>query len=106
MRATESKVTSPGLTRGSGRCSRLLALCVETMTRYAAFLRGVSLMNLKMPDLKAGARGAGFTDVMTLLASGNIVFSAGGAWTEAAVERKVEAAVEKQVGKKFGASNT
>ena len=46
------------------------------MPRYAAFLRGVSPMNAKMPDLKAAFEAAGFTDVKTLLSSGNLVFTA------------------------------
>ncbi|HEX3777766.1 MAG TPA: DUF1697 domain-containing protein [Polyangiaceae bacterium] len=70
------------------------------MTRYAALLRGVSPMNLKMPDLIHALNGAGFSDVKTVLASGNVVFS-GKRMSEAAVERRVEAAVEKHVGKKF-----
>ena len=32
------------------------------MPRYAAFLRGVTPMNLKMPELKAAFEAAGFTD--------------------------------------------
>jgi uncharacterized protein (DUF1697 family) len=70
------------------------------MARYAAFLRGVSPINLRMPELKHALEGAGFSDVKTVLASGNIVFS-GRRLTEAAVERKVEAAVLKHVGKEF-----
>ena len=58
-------------------------------------------MNLKMPALKEALEIAGFTEVKTLLSSGNVVFS-GRRATETAVERKVEAAIEKQVGKKFG----
>ncbi len=57
-------------------------------------------MNLKMPMLKKALEGGGFSDVKTLLASGNVVFS-GRRATEAAVERKVEAAIEHAVGKKF-----
>lgn len=45
------------------------------MTRYVAFLRGVSPMNAKMPELKACYEKMGFTDVRTLLSSGNVVFS-------------------------------
>ena len=71
------------------------------MTWYAAFLRGVSPMNLKMPELKLALEGAGFGDVKTLLSSGNVVFGARRA-TDVAIERKVEAAIEKYVGKKFG----
>jgi uncharacterized protein (DUF1697 family) len=59
-------------------------------------------MNLKMPALKAALEAAGFTDVKTLLSSGNVVF-AGRRATETVIERKVEAAIEQYVGKKFGA---
>jgi uncharacterized protein (DUF1697 family) len=45
------------------------------MPRYVAFLRGVSPMNAKMPELKKCFESAGFTDVKTLLSSGNVVFS-------------------------------
>jgi len=71
------------------------------MPRYAAFLRGVSPMNLKMPDLKTALEEAGFSDVKTLLSSGNVVF-AGRRATDVAIEKKIEAALEKRVGKKFG----
>lgn len=46
------------------------------MRRYAAFLRGVSPTNAKMPELKRCFEAAGFTDVKTVLSSGNVVFSA------------------------------
>jgi uncharacterized protein (DUF1697 family) len=46
------------------------------MKRYAAFLRGVSPMNAKMPELRAAFEAAGFEDVRTLLSSGNVVFGA------------------------------
>ena len=71
------------------------------MPRYAAFLRGVSPMNLKMPALKAALEAAGFSDVKTLLSSGNVVFS-GRRATDVAIEKKIEAALEEHVGKKFG----
>jgi uncharacterized protein (DUF1697 family) len=44
--------------------------------RYAAFLRGVSPMNAKMPELKRAFEAAGFSDVKAVLSSGNVVFSA------------------------------
>lgn len=46
------------------------------MTRYAAFLRGVNVggINLKMADVAATFERAGFTDVRTVLASGNVLF--------------------------------
>lgn len=46
----------------------------SALTRYAALLRGVSPMNARMPALKAAFEAAGFTDVRTVLASGNVVF--------------------------------
>jgi uncharacterized protein (DUF1697 family) len=70
------------------------------MSRYAAFLRGVSPMNAKMPDLKMAFEAAGFTDVRTLLSSGNLVFTARAA-SEAALERKAEAALTKRLGRTF-----
>jgi uncharacterized protein (DUF1697 family) len=45
------------------------------MPRYVAFLRGVSPMNAKMPELKACFESMGFTDVKTVLSSGNVVFT-------------------------------
>ena len=45
------------------------------MPRYAAFLRGVSPMNARMADLKACFERLGFSDVKTVLSSGNVVFS-------------------------------
>lgn len=70
------------------------------MPRYVAFLRGVSPMNLKMPELKACLEAAGFTNVRTVIASGNAVFDARAA-SETALERKVEQALEKKVGRTF-----
>ena len=70
------------------------------MPRYVAFLRGVSPMNAKMPELKGCFESAGFADVKTVLASGNVVFSARAA-AEAALERKAEAAMAKQIGRVF-----
>ena len=48
----------------------------KTMARYVAFLRGVSPLNAKMADLARCFESGGFTDVKTLLSSGNVVFSA------------------------------
>jgi len=70
------------------------------MTRYAAFLRGVSPMNAKMPELKRCFEAAGFTDVKTVLSSGNVVFSARAA-AEASLCRRAEAALEDGVGRHF-----
>ena len=45
------------------------------MTRYAAFLRGVNVggVNLKMAEVAKTLEDAGFTNVQTILASGNVV---------------------------------
>ncbi len=70
------------------------------MPRYAALLRGVMPMNAKMPQLKRAFESAGFTDVNTILSSGNVVFGARAA-SEAALARKAEAAMEKSLGRSF-----
>jgi uncharacterized protein (DUF1697 family) len=70
------------------------------MPRYAAFLRGVTPMNAKMPDLKAAFESAGFTDVRTVLSSGNVAFTARAA-SEVALERKAEAAMARRLGQVF-----
>ena len=70
------------------------------MPRYAAFLRGVSPMNAKMPALKLAFESAGFTGVRTLLSSGNLVFTARSA-SDASLQRKAEAAMTRQLGRTF-----
>jgi uncharacterized protein (DUF1697 family) len=70
------------------------------MPRYAAFLRGVSPMNAKMPELKKAFEAAGFTEVKTVLSSGNVVFNAHKA-SEASLQRKAEAAMKQRLGQAF-----
>lgn len=70
------------------------------MPRYVAFLRGVSPTNASMPALKACFEGAGFGNVRTLLSSGNVVFDTRAA-SEAAIERKAEAAMQEALGRSF-----
>jgi len=70
------------------------------MPRYAAFLRGVMPMNAKMPDLKQAFEAAGFSDVRTILSSGNVVFSARAA-SDVALQRKAETAMERRLGRSF-----
>lgn len=72
------------------------------MTRYVAFLRGVSPMNCKMPELKRCFEAAGFTDVKTLLSSGNVAFSAEPAIVTI-LEERAEAAMQKHLGRVFQA---
>ena len=70
------------------------------MPRYVAFLRGVNPESFTMPALKLCFEEAGFTDVKTVRSSGNVVFSTR-AVAEAALERKIEAAIGKQFGRTF-----
>ena len=58
-------------------------------------------MNLKMPVLQAALEETGFSEVKTLLSSGNAVFS-GRRATDVAIEKKVVSAIEANTGKKFG----
>lgn len=70
------------------------------MPRYVALLRGVSPMNAKMPALKACFEAAGFSDVRTLLSSGNVAFDARAA-SKPALERRAEAAMQSGLGRSF-----
>jgi uncharacterized protein (DUF1697 family) len=70
------------------------------MPRYAAFLRGVSPMNAKMPALKRAFEAVGFTEVKTVLSSGNVVFTARRA-SESALQRRAEAAMQERLGHAF-----
>ena len=72
------------------------------MPRYAAFLRGVMPTNCRMPELKKAFETAGFTDVATVLGSGNVVFDARAA-SNGALEKKAEAAMQKTLGRVFTA---
>ncbi len=66
------------------------------MTRYAAFLRGVNVggVTLKMADVATAMRDTGFTDVVTILATGNVVLTASGDAT--AVRATAEAALRRR----------
>ena len=70
------------------------------MPRYAAFLRGVMPTNAKMPELKRAFEATGFTDVKTLLGSGNVLFTAPRG-LQASLERKAEAAMQRTLGRSF-----
>lgn len=73
---------------------------MRRMPRYVALLRAVSPMNARMPQLKRCFEGAGFTDVRTLLSSGNVAFGARPS-SPAALERRAEAAMAKRLGRAF-----
>ncbi|MDR3656292.1 DUF1697 domain-containing protein [Mycobacterium sp.] len=68
------------------------------MTRYAAFLRGVNVggINLKMAEVADALVGAGFTNVRTILASGNVLLESSAG--PAAVRKKAEAALRGRFG--------
>jgi uncharacterized protein (DUF1697 family) len=70
------------------------------MARYVAFLRGVSPVNAKMPELVRCFEAAGFTGVKTVLASGNVMFDARAA-AEARLERAAQAAMQETLGRTF-----
>lgn len=68
------------------------------MTRYAALLRGVNVggVNLKMAAVAEAFTDAGFTDVMTILASGNVLLTSRSG--VAAVRTKAEKALRDAFG--------
>ncbi len=68
------------------------------MTRYAAFLRGVNVggVNLKMADVAKAFEEAGFTNVRTILASGNVILESRSGVD--AVRKKAEAALRDAFG--------
>lgn len=57
-------------------------------------------MNAKMPALRRAFEAAGFTDVATVIGSGNVLFGAS-AGAPAALERKAEAAMDEMLGRSF-----
>jgi uncharacterized protein (DUF1697 family) len=68
------------------------------MARYAAFLRGVNVggVTLKMADVVAVLTDAGFDDVKTILASGNVLLSSSS--TTATVRNTAETALRTAFG--------
>lgn len=68
------------------------------MTRYAAFLRGVNVggISLKMADVTRTLTNAGFENVVTILASGNVLLDSPA--TPAAVRTDAEAALRAAFG--------
>lgn len=69
------------------------------MTRYVALLRGINLgkRQIKMDALRRTFEQQGYTDVKTLLASGNVVFAA-----EEASAETVRAKIETTIKEGFG----
>ena len=72
----------------------------QQMPRYVALLRGVSPMNAKMADLKACFETMGFTDVTTVLSSGNVAFT-GAAKPESTLAKVIESGMTKHLPRSF-----
>lgn len=70
------------------------------MPRYAAFLRAINVGGhvVTMERLRGIFEAAGFTEVRTLLASGNVVFEAGARAGAAGLEAKIAAALKEALG--------
>jgi uncharacterized protein (DUF1697 family) len=68
------------------------------MTKFAAFLRGVNVggVNLEMAEVATALTDAGFTNVRTVLASGNVLLESSSG--VAAVRKKAEAALRERFG--------
>ncbi|WP_350349767.1 DUF1697 domain-containing protein [Agromyces sp. G08B096] len=69
------------------------------MTLWVALLRGVNVggVAITSAELRELASDLGFEDVRTVLASGNVVFSAGRS-SSSALRRKIEGALEERFG--------
>lgn len=69
------------------------------MSRYVALLRGVNVggINIKMADLKVAFAGLGYTDLRTVLASGNVVFASDETDT-AAIKQRIETCLRETFG--------
>lgn len=70
------------------------------MARYVALLRGVMPTNLKMPELQRCLESAGYTNVKTILGSGNVAFDARSR-SETALASALEADMQKHLGRTF-----
>lgn len=72
------------------------------MSQWGAFLRGINLgkRQMKMAELKACLEAAGFTEVKTILASGNVRLASAG--EEAEMKHRLETAIEAGFGFKVG----
>ncbi len=71
------------------------------MARYAALLRGINVGgNKKVPmvQLRQLLEGLGFTRVVTLLQSGNVVFTPPGKPSSSSLEARLEKAIEAEFG--------
>ena len=70
------------------------------MPQYAAFLRGINVSGnhrIPMPELRKLFAGLGYTDVSTVLNSGNIRFSTG-----ETDQKEIRSKIEKEIRRMFG----
>jgi uncharacterized protein (DUF1697 family) len=69
-----------------------------TQIRYVALLRGINVggINIKMADLAEVVRGLGYDEVKTVLASGNVLFTASESASTA--KKRLEAALRERFG--------
>jgi uncharacterized protein (DUF1697 family) len=74
------------------------------VTRYAALLRGINVngITIAMADLAETFRGLGFSDVVTVLASGNVLFSADAEAQSKADAAALKARIEAALSGRFG----
>jgi uncharacterized protein (DUF1697 family) len=102
VRSSAPLEKSTGKERISGKAAHVYfhPSMISPMPRYAAFLRGVSPMNARMPEVKKAFEAAGFTNVKTLLSSGNVVFDSRTSSTSA-LARKAQAAMRETLGREF-----
>ena len=72
------------------------------MALWFAFLRGINLgkRQIKMAELRAALEAAGFSDIKTIVASGNVRLSGDG--TAEAIRKRLEEAIEAKFGFKVG----
>lgn len=70
------------------------------MSRYVAFLRGVSPMNANMAELRSCFEEIGFGGVKTVLSSGNVVFDAGRK-AESGLTKAIESGMAKHLTRGF-----
>jgi uncharacterized protein (DUF1697 family) len=83
---------------GPGSCRCRPTWWNRNMTKYAAFLRGVNVggVNLKMAEVASALAEAGFANVRTILASGNVLLESSAG--VAAVRKKAEATLRERFG--------
>ncbi len=78
---------------------------VQDSSTYGAFLRGINVGGnriIPMKELKKAFEELGFTDVRTLLASGNVIFTTGKKEKPEALVKKIEQKLQKTFGHSIG----